>query len=317
MNIGPVKLPNNLILSPMAGITNLPFRLICKEYGAGLVFSEMISAEALVRGNSKTFSMLETDLREGPLAFQIFGGKKEILRDAVSILQDTGAKIIDLNLGCPIPKVGKSGAGAVLAKTPLALGEILKEMVRVASVPISIKIRTGWNERSINCLEVCRIAQDCGVSAISIHGRTVKQRYTGKADWEIIRAARDILSIPLIGNGDVVSPEDAKRMLEETGCAGVMIGRGSLGNPWIFRETLHYFEMGKLPPGPSPQERTSTMLKHLRLSVEKFGEDTGVRMMRKFWGFYIKGYQGSASLRDRLVRMENRKDISRAILDFF
>lgn len=316
LKISSLILPNNLALAPMAGFTNLPFRLICKELGAGLVFSEMISAEALIRNNQKTGSLLDTDPTEDPLIIQLCGGRKEALRDATLILQERGAKAIDLNMGCPVPKIVKSGAGAALSKNPSLIEEILNEMMKVATVPITVKLRKGWDDNSVNCLEICKIAQDKGVSLVSLHGRTAKQGYRGTADWEIIKAAKKILSIPLLGNGDVNFPEDAGRMLEYTGCDGVMIGRGCLGNPWLFRETLHYLETGELMAGPSGEERTSIMLRHFDLAVEKFGEYAGIRLMRKFWGYYIKGRQGSARLRDNLVRLERAVDIREEISEF-
>lgn len=309
LKIGPMTIPNNLALAPMAGFTNLPFRLICKESGAGLVFSEMISAEALARENRKTASMLDTDPLEGPLIIQLCGGRKEALRDAVVLLQESGARAVDLNMGCPVPKIVKSGAGASLSRNPSLIREILNEMIKAAKVPITVKLRKGWDEKSVNCIEICKIAQDAGVALVSLHGRTARQGYSGKADWKIIRAAREVLSIPLLGNGDVNSPEDAKRMLEHTGCAGVMIGRGCLGNPWLFRETLHYLETGGFLPGPSDEERSFAMLRHLNMAVEKFGEYAGIRLMRKFWGHYIRDRQGSARLRDKLVRMERAEEI--------
>ena len=317
LRIGPLAVSNNLVLAPMAGITNLPFRSICREEGAGLFYSEMISAEALVRENPKTRLMLDTDPREEPLIYQLCGGRKEALRDAVHLLQEGGARIIDLNLGCPVPKIAKSGGGAALARNPLLVQEILEEMVKAARVPVTLKLRKGWDDASVNCLDICRRAQDRGVSMIALHGRTAKQGYGGKADWDIIREARKILSIPLVGNGDVNAPEDAKRMLEFTGCAGVMIGRASMGNPWIFKETLRYLETGERLPAPSGEERVGVMLRHLRLTVEKFGEQAGVRMMRKFWGHYVKGRPGAARLRDTLVRLETEEAVRRAILDFF
>jgi tRNA-dihydrouridine synthase B len=316
LKIASLTLPNNLTLAPMAGFTNLPFRLICKELGAGLVFSEMISAEALIRNNQKTDSLLDTDPTEGPLIIQICGGKKETLRDATLILQERGAKAIDFNMGCPVPKIVKSGAGAALSKNPSLIEKILNEMMKVATVPITVKLRKGWDDNSVNCLEICKIAQDKGVSLVSLHGRTAKQGYRGTADWEIIKAAKKILSIPLLGNGDVNSPEDAGRMLEYTGCDGVMIGRGCLGNPWLFRETFHYLETGELMAGPSREERTSIMIRHFDLAVEKFGEYAGIRLMRKFWGYYIKGRQGSARLRDKLVRLERAVNIREEISEF-
>lgn len=317
LRIGPLAVSNNLVLAPMAGITNLPFRSICREEGAGLFYSEMISAEALVHKNPKTRLMLDTDPREEPLVYQLCGGRKEALRDAVHLLQEGGARIIDLNLGCPVPKIAKSGGGAALARNPLLVEEILKEMVKAARVPVTLKLRKGWDDASVNCLDICRRAQDLGISMIALHGRTAKQGYGGKADWDIIREARKILSIPLVGNGDVNTPEDAKIMLEFTGCAGVMIGRASMGNPWIFKETLHYLETGERLPPPSGEERVGVMLRHLRSTVEKFGEPTGVRMMRKFWGHYVKERPGAARLRDTLVHLETEEAVRRAILDFF
>ena len=317
LRIGPLSISNNLVLAPMAGITNRPFRSICREEGAGLLYSEMISAEALVRENPKTRVMLDADPREEPLVYQLCGGRKEALRDAVHLLQEGGARIIDLNLGCPVPKIAKSGGGAALARNPLLVEEILKEMVKAARVPVTMKLRKGWDDASVNCLDICRRAQDIGVSMIALHGRTAKQGYGGKADWDSIREARKILAIPLVGNGDVNTPEDAKRMLEFTGCDGVMIGRASMGNPWIFKETLYYLERGERLPPPSEEERVGGMLRHLRLTVEKFGEQAGVRMMRKFWGHYVKGRPGAARLRDALVRIETEEAVRRAILDFF
>lgn len=317
LKIGPLTLPDKPALAPMAGLTNLPFRLLCKEQGAGLIYSEMISAEALIRDNKKTLCMLKAHPEEEPLVYQICGGRKETLRDAVVILQERGAKIIDLNLGCPVPKIAKSNAGATLARNIPLVEEILTEMVKAATVPITIKLRKGWDDSSVNCLDLCRIAQDCGVDLVSLHGRTARQGYGGKADWEIIRSAREILSIPLMGNGDVTRPERAKEMMETTGCDGVMIGRAALGNPWIFKETSHYLETGNRLPEPAREERHAVMVKHLDLLIREFGSFAGIRLMRKFWGYYIHDWPGSAQLRGRLVTLEDEKEIVNTLREFF
>ena len=291
---------NPLVLAPMAGITDLPFRIICREMGAGIVYSEMVSAEALVRDSRRTFSMLCTDPRERPVAFQLFGSKPASLAAAAKILSDREIDLIDINMGCPVPKVLKSGSGSALLKNLGLAREIMEALVNASSKPVTVKIRLGWDSRSIVAVDLARAAEQAGIAAITVHGRTKAMGFSGKADWSMIRIVKESVGIPVIGNGDVRSAVDAKRMLDETGCDGVMIGRAIEGNPWIFREAKTYLETGVVPPKPLLEERLAVMLRHLNDIVALLGEDIGVREMRKHLCWYTKGLSGGGEFRQQV-----------------
>ena len=248
LTIGNVTLDNNVILAPMAGVTDLPYRVLCREQGCGLVCMEMVSAKAVLYKNRNTKELLEVDPRERPVSLQLFGSDPEILSKIAGELEEGPYDIFDINMGCPVPKIVKNGEGSALMRNPKLVQEILSAMVRTLKKPVTVKIRKGFDDSSVNAVEIAKIAEGCGVSAIAVHGRTREQYYSGKADWDIIRQVKEAVSIPVIGNGDVFTPEDAKRMVEETGCDGIMVARGAKGNPWIFREIAEYLETGRMPP---------------------------------------------------------------------
>ncbi len=308
---------NPLVLAPMAGVTDFPFRMICKELGAGLVFSEMVSVEALIREHKRTHSMLRTDPAERPVVFQIFGSKPASMAEAAHIVSQGEVDFIDINMGCPVPKILKSGAGAALLRDLGLAREIMAAVVGASKVPVTVKIRLGWDSRTIVAVDIAQAAESVGVAAVTVHGRTKVQGFSGHADWSMIKTVKKSVGIPVIGNGDVRSGPDAKRMMDETGCDGVMIGRAIQGYPWIFREAKQYLETGVVPPHPSPEERQATMLRHLYDMVELLGDDIGVREMRKHLCWYTKGLHGGAELRTRINHISGAKDVKQEIKDYF
>lgn len=304
LKIGTVELENNVILGPMAGVTDLPFRLLCREQGAGLVCMEMISAKAVFYGNRNTKELLQVNPGERPVSLQLFGSDPEVLSDIAARLEEGPYDLFDLNMGCPVPKVVKNGEGSALMKDPKLVERILSSMVRALKKPVTVKIRKGFNDESVNAVEIARIAEGCGAAAVAVHGRTREQYYSGKADWEIIRQVKEAVSIPVIGNGDVDSPEAAKRMLAETGCDGVMVARGAKGNPWIFKRITEYLETGRIPPKPSREEVKAMMLRHGEMMVEFKGEAAAMREMRKHVAWYTAGWPHSAALRNDINAVE-------------
>lgn len=317
MSIKEILHHNPLVLAPMAGITDFPFRLICRELGAGLVYSEMVSVEALIREHKRTFSMLHTTRAERPVAFQIFGSKPDSMLDAARILSDGELDFIDINMGCPVPKVLKCGAGSALLRNLDRAKEIMAAVVEGSSVPVTIKIRTGWDSNSIVAVDFARAAESLGIAAVTVHGRTRAQGFSGLADWSMIKLVKEAVSIPVIGNGDVRSAEDAKRMIEETGCDGVMIGRGCQGNPWLFREARQYLETGVLPLPPSLEERQAIMLRHLHDMAKLVGKDIGIREMRKHLSWYTKGLPDGAEFRMRVNQLYVMDEVRWEIQDYF
>ncbi len=308
LKIGNVELENNLILAPMAGVTDLPFRLLCKEQGCGLMYTEMVSAKAILYKNRNTGPLMEVRPEEEPVALQLFGSDSEIVSDIAVQVEDGPYAFIDINMGCPVPKIVNNGEGSALMKNPKLVEEILTALVKKVKKPVTVKFRKGFDDDHINAVEIARIAESCGVSAVAVHGRTRAQFYSGKADWDIIRQVKEAVKIPVIGNGDIFTPEDAKRMLYETGCDGLMIARGAKGNPWIFSRTLHYLETGELLGPPDKEELKETILRHAQLQIQFKGEYLGLCEMRKHLSWYTVGLPHSSSLRNDVNQTETWED---------
>lgn len=313
MKFREVEIKNEVFLAPMAGVTDLPFRLICKELGCGLLYTEMINAKALCYDDQNTKKMLNILEEEHPVAIQIFGSEPEYMGRATEILNDYPNEILDINMGCPAPKVVKNGDGSALMKNPELAEKVLRSVVEKSKKPVTLKIRKGWDDESINALEIAKIAENSGISALTIHGRTREQYYSGNADWNIIKEIKSKINIPVIGNGDVFSIEDAIKMKEETSCDAIMIGRGAQGNPWIFKRIDHYLKTGEILPIPTKEEKIEVAIKHINLAVKEHGEYVAVREMRKHIGWYLKGMKNSARMRDKINKMESSKEVIKTL----
>ncbi len=309
LKIGNVELENRYILAPMAGVTDLPFRLLCKEQGAGLVCMEMISAKALQYRNKNTKALLAIAPEETPVSLQLFGAEPAILSEQAKRIEDLPFTFLDINMGCPVPKVVKNGEGSALMKEPKRVYDIVYAVSRAIKKPVTVKIRKGFDEEQINAVEIAKIIEAAGGAAVAVHGRTREQYYSGRADWDIIRRVKEAVSIPVIGNGDVTDGRKADAMFKETGCDGIMVGRGCQGNPWIFREILYYEEYGKISARPDVEELQRTMLRHARMQMEQKGEVLGIREMRKHVAWYTKGLEGSAKLRDEINHVESYEEL--------
>lgn len=315
MNIKGFEPVNNIFLAPMAGVTDKAFRIICKEYGAGLVYTEMVSSKGLYYGSKKTEIMLDIDDREAPAAVQIFGSDPQIMGEmAEFISENPKVALIDINMGCPAPKITKNCEGSALMRDPRLAERIIKNTVLKSKKPVTVKFRKGWDDTSINGVEFAKMAEGAGAAAVTIHGRTRAQMYEGKADWSIISSIKNAVNIPVIGNGDVVSPEAAKRLFDETGCDAIMIGRGSLGNPWLFNRIINYLHNGKMLPEPTSTERIDKALLHLNMMYDYKGQ-RGVIEMRKHLAWYLKGIKGAAQIRDKINRLEDIESIKRLLID--
>lgn len=304
LRIGNIELENSYILGPMAGVTDLPFRLLCKEQGAGLVCMEMVSAKGIMYHNKNTESLLKIHSEEMPASLQFFGSEPKILSEMAKRIEERPFTFLDINMGCPVPKVVKNGEGSALMKDPRLVYELVSAVVKAIKKPVTVKIRKGFNDEHVNAVEIAKIIEEAGAAAVAVHGRTREQYYSGRADWEIIRQVKEAVSIPVIGNGDVTSGERAIAMQEQTGCDGVMIARGAQGNPWIFSELTAYEQTGELPPRPTLEDIKKTMLRHARLQLEYKGEYMGIREMRKHVAWYVKGLHGAARLRDEINKVE-------------
>ena len=316
MKIGNVELENNIFLAPMAGITDLPFRLICKENDAGLVYTEMVSAKALLYKDEKTKLLLKTCDMEKPLAVQIFGSDVEAIAYASKYVSEF-ADIVDINMGCPAPKVVKNGDGSRLLLNLELVKQIIETAVANSKVPVTVKMRTGWDADNIVVVEAAKIAEKAGASAITVHGRTRSQYYSGEADWNIIKQVKESVSIPVIGNGDVTSREIAKKRLEQSGVDAIMIGRGAFGNPWIFRETVQYLQNGSCIQKPTNEEKYETILKHLELEIEEKGENIAVKEMRKHISAYTKSMPDSSSFRSIINTMDTAEEVRKCLKEYF
>lgn len=309
LGIGSVTLENNLILAPMAGVTDLPFRLLCKEQGAGLLCMEMVSAKAILYKNKNTEELLSIDEREHPVSLQLFGSDPDIMAQIAHQIEERPFDILDINMGCPVPKVVNNGDGSALMKNPILAGKIIEKTVNAVKKPVTVKIRKGFDDEHINAVEMAHIAEESGAATIAVHGRTREQYYSGNADWEIIRKVKEAVSIPVIGNGDLTCAKDIEKMAEETGCDGFMIGRGVQGNPWLFHQILHYFETGEELKKPSFEEVTQMLLRHAAMQLEFKGEYTGIREIRKHAAWYTAGYKNSSKLRGRINEVENYEQL--------
>lgn len=309
LTIGGVTLKNNLILAPMAGVTDLPFRLLCSEQGAGMTGMEMVSAKAILYGNKNTEGLLAIHPQEGPVSLQLFGSDPKIISEMAARIEERPFAVLDLNMGCPVPKIVNNGEGSALMREPKLAGEIIAATVKAVKKPVTVKIRKGFDEAHVNAVEIAKIAEDAGAAAIAVHGRTREQFYSGRADWEIIAKVKEAVSIPVIGNGDVTDGESARRMLSETGCDGVMIGRGARGNPWLFGEIAAFLEDGRILPAPSMEEKKKMILRHAALQLEIKGDYTGVREMRKHLSWYTAGMPNSARLRGQVNLAERFEQI--------
>ncbi len=316
MKIGNLTLKNRVFLAPMAGVTNLPFRTIAREFGCGLAFTEMISANGLVRKTDKSYRYLTSSPDDKPLGVQIFGSDPNILSEGARMVTDFGADLLDINMGCPVRKVVKTGAGAALLKEPERVRHILQAIRKSTSLPVTVKLRAGWRSGEIRVYEIAGIAEDCGMDAVILHPRAADQGYSGSADWSIIQEVKKKLHIPVIGSGDIRSPGDAHRMMSTTGCDSVMIGRAALGNPWIFRDTVGHLESRTNSPPPSSFERERVIRYHMAMEINHMGENLGLRHFRKHLLWYTKGIRGGSLFRETAGRMQCKNAVLDAVHSF-
>ncbi len=317
LQIGNVTLDNNVILAPMAGVTDLPFRLLCRKMGVGLNCMEMVSAKAIYYNNKNTEELLQVHPEEMPVSLQLFGSEPDIIAAMAARVQEGPYAILDFNMGCPVPKVVNNGEGSALMKNPKLVEQILTALVKAVDKPVTVKFRKGFTEQDVNAVDIAKIAEGCGVAAVAVHGRTREQYYSGQADWDIIRQVKEAVSIPVIGNGDVDSPQAARKMLQETGCDGVMIGRAAQGNPWIFRDVVRFLETGEVPAPPTAEEKRRVILEHANLQLQVKGEYTAVREMRKHLSWYTTGMPHSAKFRQTINSMETMEELLEGVNAIF
>lgn len=311
-----LTIENNVFLAPMAGITDLPFRILCKEQNCGMVYTEMVSAKGLLYDNEKTSCLLHIDEREHPVGAQLFGSDPKILAEMAKKVEELAVDIIDINMGCPALKITRNGEGSALMQNPQLIGEIIYAVSRSIQKPLTIKIRKGYDNTIINAVEIAQIAEEAGVNAIAIHGRTREQFYSGQADWNIIKQVKQAVSVPVIGNGDIIEPQDAKKMMDETGCDAVMIGRAARGNPWIFSRTTHYLKTGEILPEPTIQKRIDTAIDHARMILEHKGSYIGIRQMRSHLAWYMKGLPRAAEMRGTINKIETLEELEKVLWEY-
>ncbi len=316
LKIGNVELKNNIFLAPMAGVTDMPFRILCKEQECGLVYTEMVSAKGMHYDDDKSNKLTLMHEIEKPGAVQIFGSDPTIMAEVTEKLNASDAAIIDINMGCPAPKITKNGEGSALMKNPQLIAEIIRAVAAASQKPVTVKIRKGWDESLINAVEIARIAEESGASAVAVHGRTREQYYSGKADWDIIRRVKEAVSIPVIGNGDVTGPKEARKLLEETKCDAIMVGRGAQGNPWIFKKIVRFLEDGTIVPDPSPEEKIDTIIRHMNMLIDLKGERTGILEMRSHIAWYIKGMRDAAYTKQKIFQMTDKEEIISLLKSF-
>jgi len=317
MSIGNLLLKNNVFLAPMAGITNLPFRTLIKDFGCGLTFTEMISANGLIRNSARSFEYLCSSPLDRPLAVQLFGSEPSVLAAAAKIVAGQGADLIDINMGCPARKIVRTGAGSALLKNPQQIGNIIKAVREAVSLPLTVKIRSGCSAREINAPEVAHIAEDCGADAVIVHPRTADQGFGGRADWDVIKQVKQEINIPVIGNGDIRQATDALAMITHTGCDGVMVGRGVLGNPWLMGEIIACLSDQDLPACPSLPERLNVIVHHLDMELQYHGEAGGSRNFRKHLLWYTKSLPGGAKFRQLAVNLSGKESMLDGLQHFF
>jgi nifR3 family TIM-barrel protein len=315
LKIGNIMLDNSYVLAPMAGVSDLPYRLICQEQGAGLLATEMISAKAIMYNNKNTNLLLQIHPEEKHVSLQLFGSDPKIISEMAKRIEELPFSILDINMGCPMPKIFNNGEGAALMKSPKLVYDIVKATVGAIKKPVTVKIRKGLDDDNVNAVEIAKMAEAAGAAAVTVHGRTREQYYTGKADWNIIRQVKEALSIPVIGNGDVNSGSTAKAMKEETGVDGIMVARGAQGNPWIFSELIEYEKTGKIMLRPSKEELVKAILRHAKLLIEYKGDYIGIREMRKHVAWYTKGLYGSARLRDEVNKIETYEGLENILTE--
>ena len=315
-NIGNVKISGRLVLGPMAGVTDLPFRVICRECGADLIYTEMVSAKGIMYNNKNTEALLEVKESERPVALQLFGEDPVIMSEQAKRLEERNFDIFDINMGCPVPKVVNNGEGSALMKNPIKIGKIVEAMAKAVKKPVTVKIRKGFDDNTVNACECAYIAQESGAAAVAVHGRTRQQFYSGKADWDIIRQVKEKVSVPVIGNGDIFTPQDAENMLNFTGCDAVMLARGARGNPWIFKQVKAYLEEGKIIGRPSSDELIAMILRHAQMEIDFKGEYTAMHEIRKHVAWYTTGYPNSAKLRVKVNEVETYEELVSLMEEF-